>query len=327
MDVDSWNIGKNFIVSFPGEIPGDAVLYFIQDNGIGGIILFADHCRDRDSLKSWLNDFKKSLGRPLLVAVDQEGGRVRRFTSRFPMLESPRYYGHREDIKGYRDDLARVCEQLRETGVNFNLVPSVDLFDTDPDHVLDTRTFSDNPEIVSRFARATLEVHQQMGLLTCAKHFPGLGRSRGDPHLTRAVADLSAKDFEEIELPPFADIIEAGVPSVMVTHLSLPGIDENPAIMSETIINGWLKGKLGFRGAVVTDDLLMKGAADFEDIENLPGRAFAAGADLLLFGQDLKQARRAFETFHEQWHSERFSEERRKDAGYRVNKLLEAIRE
>lgn len=325
MDVVSKDIGSFFIVSFQEPAPGDDTLYFIQDNHIGGLILFADHCRDTDSLKSWLADFKKTLGRPLLVAVDQEGGRVCRFRRGFPVLESPRYYGHSRKLDRYRSDLARVCEKLYEIGINLNLVPTVDLLDTEKGHVLDTRTFSDDPEAVAGFARATIDIHHHQGLLTCAKHFPGLGRSRGDPHEILAASELNEEDFRATELPPFKDAIEAGVDTIMVTHLSVPRVDENPAIASEKIIGGWLKNRLKFNGPVITDDLLMQGASEIDSVPNLTVRSFSAGADLLLFGQQLKQTREAFNRFREEHIEGRLDRIRMNDAAKRVKTLMEKI--
>ncbi len=325
MEVASQNAGSFFIVAFPERIPSDDTLYFIQDNTIGGIILFADHCRDQDSLKSWLADLKKSLGRPFIVAVDQEGGRVRRFTHRFPMLEAPRYYGRRGNFEQYRDDLARVCDRLFNIGINLNLVPVVDLLDTKEGHVLDSRTFSDRPDVVSQFARLTIDVHKSYGLLTCVKHFPGLGRSDGDPHHVLALSDLTEKDFEETELPPFADIIDAGVDAVMVTHLSAPKVDDKPAIISEKMIQGWLKEKLAFGGPVITDDLLMGGAAYVDAVPELTVKSFAAGANLLLFGTNLKQTRQAFDVFGEAWQEGRFSHERMEDASKRIKCFADKI--
>jgi beta-N-acetylhexosaminidase len=325
MDVVSKHIGRFFLVSFPEGKPRDETLHFIGDAGIAGIILFANHCRDQESLKSWLADFKKGLDRKLLVAVDQEGGRVRRFVQGFPSLESPRYYGHHGRLDQYRSDLARVCERLYEIGVNFNLFPTVDLLDSQPGHVLDTRTFSNDPEIVNRFADETIRIHHAQGILTCAKHFPGLGRSTGDPHEILSTADHDEREFWDTEIPPFRAAIESGVDSVMVTHLSAPKIDNRPAVVSETIISGWLKDKLAFAGPVITDDLLMMGASDIDPSPNLAAESFASGADLLLFGQNLKTARKIFTAFEEAWYDGRIEEDRMNDAGGRVRALMSKI--
>jgi len=325
MEVASTTFGQSFVVSFAEKKPHDDTLYFVQDRGIGGIILFADHCYDCDSLKSWLADFKRTLGRPIIVAVDQEGGRVRRFTKQFPMLESPRYYGHRNRLSEYRSDLSRVCERLYEIGININLVPAVDLFDTEIGHVLNARTFSDDPEIVSRFARETIRIHHEHGLLTCVKHFPGLGRSIGDPHHTLSTVDIDDDDFWEVEIPPFRDAIENGVDAVMVTHLEAPRVDDRPVLVSEKVISGWIKDKLAFRGPVMTDDLLMGGASDVDDSPRLAIRSFAAGADLQLFGQNLDKSREAFDAFAEAWESDRFSSERKADAQARIRKMISKI--
>jgi beta-N-acetylhexosaminidase len=325
MDVASKHIGRFFVVSFPEDKPRDETLHFLNDSGIGGIILFAGHCRDHDSLKSWLADFRKSLGREFLVAVDQEGGRVRRFTQGFPPLESPRYYGHSKRIDDYGSDLARVCERLYEIGININLVPTVDLLDTLPGHVLDTRTFSDDPRVVSRFAGETIQIHHIQGLLTCAKHFPGLGRSVGDPHEILSTTNHDEVSFWDTEIPPFRSAIESGVDAVMVTHLSAPRIDDRPAVVSEKIISGWLKDKLGFTGPVITDDLLMMGASDVDPSPRLAAESFAAGADILLFGQDLKKTKEMYTSFVEVWDSGGFEAARKADAWKRLQVLMRKI--
>lgn len=289
------DVGRLFIISFSEALPRDETLYFIQDNGIGGIILFAEHCRNQDDLKSWLKELQATLSYRLLVAVDQEGGRVRRFTRGFPVLEAPRYYGESKKYKAYREDLLRVCEKLRDIGINFNLVPSVDLFDSDKDHVLDTRTFSDRVETVNEFARITIEVHHQQGLLTCGKHFPGLGRSIGDPHFSIAESDLDEKDFIDLELKPFTEIIKLGVDSIMVTHLSIPQVDDNPSHLSSKVVGEWLKKGLGFKRVVVSDDLLMEGAQKSVPLPKLAIKSLEAGVDMLLFGQNLKKAKEAYQ--------------------------------
>jgi beta-N-acetylhexosaminidase len=314
------------VVSFKEKMPHDDTLYFIQDRCIGGIILFANHCYDCDSLKSWLRDFKRTLGHPLLVAVDQEGGRVRRFTRQFPMLESPRYYGHRLRLSEYRSDLSRVCERLYEIGIDINLVPTVDLFGTEIGHVLNTRTFSDDREIVSRFAHETIRVHHEHGLLTCVKHFPGLGRSIGDPHHMLSIVDIEEDDFWEFEIPPFRDAIENGADAIMVTHMKAPRVDDRPVLVSETVMSKWIKDRLAFDGPVITDDLLMGGASDVDASSRLAIRSFAAGADLMLFGQDLERARKMIDAFVEAWESDRFSPARKTDAALRVRRLIEKIR-
>ncbi len=317
--------GHFFIISFSQPFPDDEILYFIQDNEIGGLILFANHCHQPDDLKSWLAELKETLDYPFLVAVDQEGGRVRRFDKRFPMLEAPRYYGRHLRYDAYRDDLLGVCEHLREIGVNINLVPTVDLLDSQPGHVLDTRTFSDDIEVVSRFSRITIDVHHHQGILTCGKHFPGLGRSRGDPHLSLAACDLTEKDFYEVELGSFQDIIEYGVDSIMVTHLAIPRVDEKPSIVSEKIVSGWLKERLGFAGSVISDDLLMSGAGQAAGFPQIAPESFKAGCDVLLFGQDFTLMCKAFEYFAEQVEAGDITDQRLEEARKRVDDLRNKV--
>lgn len=317
--------GRFFIVSFPEPVPSERTLRYIFDNRLGGLILFADHCRDPYAVKSWLGDFVASLPYPFIVAVDQEGGRVRRFIDSFPPLQSPRLYGLAGDTNGFRADLASVCDRLRQIGVNLNLVPTVDLFDRGEGHVLDGRTFSDDAEIVARFARITIEEHHRFGLAACAKHFPGLGRCVGDPHRLLSTVDLTEEDFRRVELAPFREAVRSGVDAVMVTHLAVPRVDAAPAVVSRKIITGWLKESLSFDGPVITDDLLMLGAQQAAPLPTTAVKSFEAGADLLLFGRDMEQTRRAYDAFASAWDSGEFGPARVADARRRVGRLLNAI--
>ncbi len=310
--------GRFFLISFPEKTPGDKIQYFILDNNIGGIVLFANHCSDIDSLSSWLTDLKKSTDPGFIVAVDQEGGRVCRFGPGFPKLEAPRFYGHHREIDRYHSDLSRVCEKLARIGINLNLVPTVDLFDTETDHVLDSRTFSDNREVVNKFARLTIEIHHQFGLTTCAKHFPGLGRSHGDPHEVMAISELTEAEFNEVELPPFEDAIKNGVDAVMATHLAIPKVIDKPALASDKIVSGWLKTDLSFPGPVITDDLLMLGGTDYTSPDQLAIESFSAGSDLLLFGQDFKQFQKIYTQFSERLDDDYFPGDRLADATARI---------
>lgn len=317
--------GGFFLISFQEKTPGDKIQYFILDNNIGGIILFANHCRDIDSLTSWLSDLKKSANPGFIVAVDQEGGRVCRFGPGFPSLESPRYYGHHQEIERYHSDLSRVCEKLARIGINLNLVPSVDLLDTETDHVLDSRTFSDDPQVVSQLTRITIETHHHFGLTTCAKHFPGLGRSHGDPHKVMAQSDLGEADFKATELPPFKDAINNGVDAIMVTHLALKRVVDQPAIVSEKIISGWLKKELPFIGPVITDDLLMSGGLEYKSPEDLTVESFAAGSDLLLFGQNFKQVKKTYRHFVDRYDEGLFTDKRLADATGRLESFRKKL--
>ncbi|MCK5126009.1 MAG: glycoside hydrolase family 3 protein [candidate division Zixibacteria bacterium] len=312
-------------MSFAEDTPTDEALHFIEDNKIAGVILFANHCRDSKSLKHWLADLKKSVHRPFIVAVDQEGGRVRRFRRNFPLLESPRYYGYHDRIDEYRSDLARTCEKLYEIGINLNLAPTLDLFDSGEKHVLDTRTFSDDVNTVIKFAEITMSIHHEQGLCCCAKHFPGLGRTTGDPHQVLSAADLTEKDFFDRELKPYGEMVKSGIESVMVTHISLPKIDDAPSLISSRIISGWLKDELGFKGAVITDDLLMEGAGQIDPTPSLAGKSFNAGADFLLFGQKLKKADEMLERFSQMIEENLISGDRLADAKSRTDVFLKLL--
>ncbi len=318
MRTSDFTIGQAFIVSFAEDLPTDDTLYFIQDNAIGGVILFANHCQDVQSVRHWLADFKKTLNRPFIVAVDQEGGRVRRFRKGFPPLEAPRYYAYRDRFSEYQRDVSRTCEKLYETGINLNLTPCVDLFDGGEDHVLDSRTFSDDLETVVKYSSETIAIHREQGLLCCAKHFPGLGRTTGDPHKVLSAADLTEKDFFEVELKPYRELLERGLDAVMVTHIALPKVDNKPTLISEKMITGWLKEHLEFTGPVISDDLLMDGATLIDPTPGLSVKAFNAGIDFLLFGQNIEKAREMYDACLRAIEGKGISDTRLADAALRI---------
>jgi beta-N-acetylhexosaminidase len=111
----------------------------------------------------------------------------------------------------------------------------------------------------------------------------------------------------------------------MVTHLTVPGVDDSPAIVSSKIISGWLKNDLSFTGPVITDDLLMEAALTIGPVENLVIDSFAAGNDLLLFGQDLNQGRKAFDSFAEAWNRDLFDNTRQVEALKRVDTIMQKV--
>ncbi|MBD3401281.1 hypothetical protein GF420_00175 [candidate division GN15 bacterium] len=135
------------------------------------------------------------------------------------------------------------------------------------------------------------------GLLSCAKHFPGLGAATIDPHEATAEADYDLNTWSTREMRPFEIAVRAQVDMIMTTHLRLPAIDDTIATGSSKITDHMIRTMLGYEGPVVTDDLLMSGAAELGDVGERAIAAFLAGHDLLLFGQDTEAAIEAMEAF------------------------------
>jgi beta-N-acetylhexosaminidase len=265
------------------NLPAEYESLFRQD-ALGGVILFTRNYENSARLKRLTTAVQTSARGQAIIAVDQEGGRVVRFSGDFPAFPSPHYFGSRNDLPGYLNAVRITAAALREHGVNLNLAPVCDLDPRNESHVLHSRAYSSDPEAVSQFAAAQVQVLRDAHVMSCVKHFPGLGSSTGDPHLQVAETIQSIQEFRDRDYPPFRSAIAAGVDMVMPTHLRAPALDaENIVTFSSKTIQTELRGLLQFGGLVISDDLQMLGALEGIDQAEAGRRALLAGCDLLIY--------------------------------------------
>ena len=267
----------------------------ISDQGLGGVILF-----DRDQatggprniaspeqLTALVSGLKGlAIGRNLLVAVDQEGGKVVRLKPAygFPAATSEAAIGATDSEAAATAWAESIAGTLASVGINFNLAPVVDLNvnPTNPAIGALDRSFSADPEVVVRMARAEIDAHRAAGVRTTMKHFPGLGSASTNTDF--GVADVT-KTWSRTELEPFRSLIDAGAAdSVMAGNLVNGQIDpEAPASLSKATVTDLLRGELGWDGVVITDDLQAAAITEAFGRDEAIARAVEAGNDLLLF--------------------------------------------
>ncbi len=305
-------IAQMIMVGFKeAEVGEDTpVIRAIQDYGLGGVILYnidlkcflgaqeknpdltryegAKLCpkniTSREQLKKLTSALKRCSKEPLLVSVDQEGGLVSRLgpAAGFPERESPRELGTRDDLAETTKTAEGMARDLKESGINLNLAPVVDL-DLNPESLISRngRSFGADPELVYRHARAFIQAHRKQGVLTALKHFPGKGSAGKDTHFE--IADITSSQ-QERELYPFSKLIGEGFADlVMTSHLNHRGWDENyPVTLSPKVLQGMLRGKLGYQGVIISDDLLMGGIIKQFSLEEACVLAVQAGVDILL---------------------------------------------
>jgi len=215
---------------------------------------------------------------PVVVAVDEEGGRVQRFESVLGSMPSAAAMGALpvDEVRALARDRA---EALRALGVTVNLAPVLDVGAAPG---IGDRSFSDDPEVVSTHGIAFAEGVLAGGLVPVVKHFPGHGRANADSH-DELTTTPALEDLWEVDLLPFALVPDGA--AVMVGHLVVPGLTDGvPATLSPSAITGVLRGDLAFDGVVVTDDLAMGAVADLVDVATAARLALIAGADLLIIG-------------------------------------------
>jgi beta-N-acetylhexosaminidase len=252
---------------------------------VGGVILFTRNYTDPEQLSRLVETIHAARSPPLIVAVDQEGGKVQRFRPGFSRLPPVRRIGHEFDLDAKAGvALARalgwlMAAELRAHGVDISFAPCVDL-DLGVSFIGD-RAFHGSADAVSQLAVGYIHGMREAGMAATAKHFPGHGSVVADSHLTlpvdrRELADMSA------DLTPYRRLIANGLPSVMVAHVLFPAVDQAPASLSRHWIRDVLRGDLGFQGVVFADDLSMGGAAAaYGDVVTRAKAALSAGCDML----------------------------------------------
>jgi len=275
-------VARMFWVGFHGTEPSDDLMSLL-DRGVGGVTLFARNIESPGQAAGLISRIKKRAGRALPVLIDHEGGRVMRVRSPFTQTPPMRVLGKIGDENLVRDVGRVFARELRAVGFDVNFAPILDV-DTNPQNpVIAGRSFGSDPALVARMGLALVEGLQSQGMSACAKHFPGHGDTAEDSHKDLPRLSHSEQRLRSVELPPFEAVCQAGVASVMTSHVIYEAWDNAyPATMSGPIIDGLLRGELGYGGLVISDDLEMKAIAEHYGVNAAAVKAVAAGVDCLL---------------------------------------------
>ncbi len=278
--------GQLLVVGFDGVEPPPALLARIAAGEVGGVILFARNLREPRQVAALTRALAAAApeGAPLLLGIDQEGGRVQRL--RAPLAVWPPM----RTLAAHRDpELTRAVGQalgcdLALLGFNLDFAPVLDVVTSDHNSVIGDRSFGANPEEVTSHALALARGLREGGVLACGKHFPGHGGPVADSHHTLPVDERSEGEWRAVDLPPFLAAIDAGLPLLMSAHVVYRALDpERPATLSHRICTGLLREELGFDGVLVSDDLEMGAIANTLGPAEAALGALRAGVDLLLF--------------------------------------------
>jgi beta-N-acetylhexosaminidase len=279
--------GQFLIVGFDGTRYTRRIGLWFKKIRPAGVILFARNIENADQARTLISDIAKlaedqSLA-PLFVCVDQEGGRVSRLPKEYPPFPSARELGNDGSQELVETSHAKMGQTLADIGFNVDFAPVLDL-DTNPvNPIIGDRSFSADPEKAGRLGRAAIRGLRSAGILSCAKHFPGHGDTSLDSHHDLPVDARPAERIEEVELHPFREAFEEDVEFVMTAHVIYPAYDELlPATLSEKIVTGLLRDKMGYGGVVVGDDMDMKAVTDHWGTQESTRLAMKAGVDMLL---------------------------------------------
>ena len=257
---------------------------------LGGVMYLRPNIRSAEQLGVFSADLqtvaRSSMGIGLLVAVDQEGGTVNRITDGVTVFPPAALLSG--DSEAVLEAGYLTGRQVSGQGVNVVLAPVADLTEPGAEGAIGNRSYGDDPDLVADMVTAAIGGLQGSGVAAAVKHWPGHGATEVDSHFQLPVLGISREIWEGRERVPFEAAIDEGVAIVMVGHLVLPSVDPTgvPATISPILIEEQLRGELGFDGVVMTDSLTM-GAVDDLDPADLVVQSLKAGADIMLFPEDL----------------------------------------
>jgi beta-N-acetylhexosaminidase len=275
-------LGQLFIPTFLCCGYTHATAAMVAQLHIGGAILYAANTAEAARTRALTASAQANSPIPMLITLDEEGGGVDRLKAIYGPRPSARQIALSHSTSYAQDQGALTARDMAALGFNVNLAPDVDVqLVAGPD--LGSRNFGDNPQTVTTYAGAYLTGLQNNGVLGTLKHFPGLGDATIDAHEGLPVINRTRDQIEATELAPYRSLIATGqVGAVMTTDLLMPALDPHlPAELSPAIINGVLRGELGFDGVVITDALYMQGIADRYSMPEAGVLAILAGCDML----------------------------------------------
>jgi beta-N-acetylhexosaminidase len=270
-------VGQLVVLSFRGTTPPAYVRDALRERRAAGVILFGGNIVSPDQLRELTKGLRRAGGSPL-VAVDQEGGSVRRV----PWVGPVRAQSEQAAAGSVGADARAAARALRALGISVSLAPVADVPSV-RSAAIASRAFSRDPALVSASVRAAIRGWRSGGVAPAVKHFPGIGGAPANTDDAVVRIRRSRDALEGTDLAPFRAAVDASVPLVMVGHARYPALDRaRIASQSEPIIAELLRGELGFRGVVVTDSLEARASLATGSIQTVSERAIRAGADLLL---------------------------------------------
>ena len=293
-------IGQMIMIGFRGLSVRDdhPVVRDLREFHVGSIVFFAYDVANNvpifniespEQVRRLTRSLQEFAASPLLISIDQEGGKVNRLTPEqgFPPSVSAAYLGSLNDMNSTRRYAELTGKALSEIGINLNLAPDVDL-NINPNNPIIAqreRSYSSDPAIVTAHAKEVIAGHHKYGVLCTMKHFPGHGSSSHDSHL--GFVDVTAS-WKEQELQPYANLINAGLcDAVMTAHIYNANLDPDfPATLSKRIITGILRQRLHYDGVVISDDMQMKAISEYYGLETAVHRAIDAGVDIISFANN-----------------------------------------
>ena len=288
-------VGQLVMVGFHGTELSRTFLDSLEEYRPGGVILFSRNLEDPEQVARLTNALQEHVPNPpLLIAIDEEGGRVSRLPQGFTTFPAVSRVAacHAPDV-AYEVAKA-TARELRAVGINMNMAPVLDVNSNPANPIIGDRAYGTEPEPVCAYGLAVAQGLEDNGIIPCGKHFPGHGETMTDSHHVLPVVEADRARLDTVELEPFRRAISRGLPAIMTAHVRYPALDsEAPATLSRSILTDLLRNRLGFEGVTLTDDMEMRAILDHQPIGEASVRAIQAGADMVVICHEQEQQRAA----------------------------------
>ncbi len=264
--------------------------------GLGGIIFFSKDIQTKEQFQSLVKECKRLAKYPVLLSIDQEGGRVERTEN---IHNGKKYlsakYAYEKGLQFLEQQTKEIAKELVSYGLNLNFAPCIDV-NTNPNNpIIGERAFSNRVEDVIEAEKIVSETYRKNGIIPCVKHFPGHGDANADSHLTLPEINLPLKEMESTHIKPFAACAKTA-DMIMVAHLHCTCFEKEPipTSLSKKAID-YLKNNLKFEGVAISDDMVMKGVADFGTVQAIE-MGIRAGLDMFIYRNSNSETIQAIET-------------------------------
>jgi beta-N-acetylhexosaminidase len=326
-------IGQLLMVGFHGTTPPSELVELIQQHHVGNIILFSRNIQQAEQvheLTCRLQDLARASGQryPLLIAIDQENGMVRRLGDDATILPGNMALGAVGDEQSAYEVALACGRELKALGINLNLAPVVDVNNNPANPVIGVRSFSEDAQQVARLGCAQVRGYQDARIAACLKHFPGYGDTTTDAHLALPIIRHARERLEQLELVPFKSGITANAACIMSAHVYLPALMSDtqlPATFSPILIQQLLREQLGYQGVIITDCLEMRAISETVSMKKSALLAFQAGHDLLLISHRYDRQLAAIAAIKAAVQAGEISSEQIRQSAERIIKLKERL--
>jgi len=323
------DIGRTMWVGFHGTTAPTELLDAVAAGRVGAVVLFARNIAmngdqaDVPALIDLLESIKAAAPAddPVLLAVDQEGGRVQRL--RAPATRWPPMLRLESATPALAEQIGEAMgRELAAVGFDIDFAPVLDVHTNPQNPIIGDRAFATDPDRAAELALAFARGLARANILACGKHFPGHGDTATDSHLELPTVSADLERLREVELAPFARAARAGLPMLMTAHVVFPALDpDRPATLSARVVDDLLRRELAFEGVVVSDDIDMKAIANHYPAGRAAVEALRAGCDALLLCADVEAQRRAWEAVATEAQAHPDFAERVRSAAHRVRGL------